>query len=535
MSRDRKGQRGAILVLTAFLLPFIILFTGLAVDAGNAYVHHSKLQNSVDAAALAGGYKYAEKKSQADTKSKVDEYMKINQGESSYSIDNIDYKTGTEKGVTDITVTASEQIPIFFLGPAMKLFHVDITDEEAENWNIKATATVRVKEGGSDTVPDIPDSIFDYAMIGGYTNPVDPNHSYNYLWDSSFNSPIEQAMMLNTDHVTIKGRVHSNGPIYLPVQDSKNGTYPIYVENFSCAADKDADLWLNYKDNYDDHYQKRDGEYGLDKPEGIAVGHQNDDKIPGNSGPNHDMSWRFYARFGTLDHQDYTAQGAHSDIIDISLGRFSTMTKPVLDFIEKCRKMSFADREKNYIYVDTDGDYSSLWSKGHTGPTYQLNSSANNSVYPAVTCGSFKIANQQYYEEQGWDGTKNAMIKKYDIWHNVYKIVIVDGNLDINIPANTSPANASDHAIFISLHGDIHLQNNSPFYGYLYAPQGTVLIDGSQPVYGSVVAQSIRLTSSVAIEYRNFGMNGNSNGGSNNSGGSSGGNTSGNASVTLIK
>lgn len=38
MGRPIHAQRGAILVLTAFLLPFIIAFTGLAVDFGNLYV-----------------------------------------------------------------------------------------------------------------------------------------------------------------------------------------------------------------------------------------------------------------------------------------------------------------------------------------------------------------------------------------------------------------------------------------------------------------------------------------------------------------
>ena len=80
MRGHRGGQQGAILVLTAFLLPFIILFTGFAVDAGNAYVHHSKLQNAVDAAALAGGHKYAENESLNDTKIIVNDYMKLNQG-----------------------------------------------------------------------------------------------------------------------------------------------------------------------------------------------------------------------------------------------------------------------------------------------------------------------------------------------------------------------------------------------------------------------------------------------------------------------
>lgn len=56
MKRHWSGQQGAILVLTAFLLPFIIAFTGMAVDFGSAYVRRSQLQNAADAAALAGAY-----------------------------------------------------------------------------------------------------------------------------------------------------------------------------------------------------------------------------------------------------------------------------------------------------------------------------------------------------------------------------------------------------------------------------------------------------------------------------------------------
>ena len=41
-----RGQQGAILVLTAFLLPFIIAFTGLAVDLGNLYVQPSAEHDS---------------------------------------------------------------------------------------------------------------------------------------------------------------------------------------------------------------------------------------------------------------------------------------------------------------------------------------------------------------------------------------------------------------------------------------------------------------------------------------------------------
>ena len=116
MRGHRGGQQGAILVLTAFLLPFIILFTGFAVDAGNAYVHHSKLQNAVDAAALAGGHKYAENESLNDTKIIVNDYMKLNQGKDTYTIDDITPNKSQEDNsvITDITVDVSEKVPIIF-------------------------------------------------------------------------------------------------------------------------------------------------------------------------------------------------------------------------------------------------------------------------------------------------------------------------------------------------------------------------------------------------------------------------------------
>ena len=52
-------QRGAIIVFTAFLLPLLMACTGLAFDLGNLYIHHTRLQNAADAAALAGAREYA--------------------------------------------------------------------------------------------------------------------------------------------------------------------------------------------------------------------------------------------------------------------------------------------------------------------------------------------------------------------------------------------------------------------------------------------------------------------------------------------
>lgn len=56
--KDAK-EKGAIIVFTALLLPFMMICVGLAFDLGNLYVHKTRLQNAADAAALAGARAYA--------------------------------------------------------------------------------------------------------------------------------------------------------------------------------------------------------------------------------------------------------------------------------------------------------------------------------------------------------------------------------------------------------------------------------------------------------------------------------------------
>ena len=49
-----KKDRGQVLVVFALVLPILILFTGLAIDAGVLYVTKAKLSAAVDAATLTG-------------------------------------------------------------------------------------------------------------------------------------------------------------------------------------------------------------------------------------------------------------------------------------------------------------------------------------------------------------------------------------------------------------------------------------------------------------------------------------------------
>ena len=50
---DLSGQKGFVLVYMAATLSALLLFTGLAVDTGRAYVVKAQLSKAVDGAALA--------------------------------------------------------------------------------------------------------------------------------------------------------------------------------------------------------------------------------------------------------------------------------------------------------------------------------------------------------------------------------------------------------------------------------------------------------------------------------------------------
>ena len=61
-----KQQRGSILIITTLMLPIMLGFLGFAYDFGNLYIHKTRLQNVVDAAALAGGRAYLESQENPD-------------------------------------------------------------------------------------------------------------------------------------------------------------------------------------------------------------------------------------------------------------------------------------------------------------------------------------------------------------------------------------------------------------------------------------------------------------------------------------
>ena len=54
----RCGERGQVFVLTAIIIPLVLLLGTIAVDVGNWWVHRKHLQTLVDAGALAAAPKF---------------------------------------------------------------------------------------------------------------------------------------------------------------------------------------------------------------------------------------------------------------------------------------------------------------------------------------------------------------------------------------------------------------------------------------------------------------------------------------------
>jgi Flp pilus assembly protein TadG len=107
-----RAEKGAIIILTAFLLPLILVAAGFAIDLGNVYIHHSQLQNMADAAALAGASKLGIGTNEA--KNLASAYVAANQTNLTASA-TTNLETPWKNDATKIRVTLAQDVPLYFL------------------------------------------------------------------------------------------------------------------------------------------------------------------------------------------------------------------------------------------------------------------------------------------------------------------------------------------------------------------------------------------------------------------------------------
>lgn len=444
MRGHRRGQQGAILVLTAFLLPFIIAFTGMAVDFGSAYVRRSQLQNAADAAVLAGAYHLDDDK--ADDV--VLQYLKTNLDPhfTNYSyqtgddfpdtFETLNYHTDKQKDELDVTLRSSVEASF------LKLFDINMIP-------VSATAKAKVStEESSDTTDDI----FNYGLVAGKI----PDYNYTYSGVDAA-KPYSSILFDNKD-IYVKGNIATNGRIAID-------NYGVDTLDGKIYASYDVFRSRPYPPRYFDNgniYKK----YSPDVWGTIDWGDVNyDGRI---------ISMESYIVFVDENGKSFTEPTViHGTMQDVSrpdkvnyVQRFDISrdgNKGIDSLIRKYRDMGEADRLANHVYYNDTDDWT---------PYFWIN---NSGEYPGWTTSS-------------------------DRW---YRVIIAKGDINVGSNYPTEPSE-NEYGIIISLNGNINLHNDKTFHGIVYAPKGKVTIDRTGDVFGSIVADNITINSPMRITAKNY-------------------------------
>lgn len=432
-----KNERGAYMVFFAILIPILFGCAGLAVDLGNGFARHARLQKAADAAVLAAAYVY-DKDDVTDLKTVAHTYLEANlyadtAMRDNYKIDKITkrvYGDGTDetKGVL-LSLYVSQNVDTTFMR-ILGLQKIPVSVE----------ATARL-------VPDSPitgdPGVFGFTMVAGYSGPVENS------WDLNKN-----AIYINSDNVYIHGKIHSNGPISIDHNNSGDKR-SVFIEKgaFSSSAKTDLELWSNRRivdwEHEDNTGPKDNGFYNNDTML----------RPPGHQDPG---SWAHFNRFGyddgTSQGQDVLASNTYVDkIINIAMEKDNSSVEKVYQYVEKYRNEfsstgglyrkdeSSCKSGEESIYLDTDGHYDSAGSGR-----------------------GFSVENDKQY-----------------------KIIITDGDITVKSGnCNTSWTNMT----IISLHGNVTVnanEMNDRFKAIIYAPNGCVRYYHKVDFEGSIVAKHI--------------------------------------------
>lgn len=413
-----KNERGAYMVFFAILIPILFACAGLAVDLGNGFARHARLQKAADAAVLAAAYVY-DKDDVTDLKTVAHTYLEANlyadtAMRDNYKIDKITkrvYGDGTDetKGVL-LSLYASQNVDTTFMR-ILGLQKIPVSVE----------ATARL-------VPDSPitgdPGVFGFTMVAEYSGPVVNS------WDLDKN-----AIHIKSDNVYIHGKIHSNGPISID-HNTSGGKRSVFIEKgaFSSSVKTDLELWSN--------------------------------RIIYNPPPEHQDSgsWAHFNRFGyddgTRQGQDVLASNTYVDkMINIAMEKDNSSVEKVYQYVEKYRNEfspngglhrkdeSSCKSGEESIYLDTDGHYTDVHDDF------------------AVSKHGFSVENDKQYKIIITDGDIN--VKQGNCNTSWTNMTIISLHGDVNVYANEMHDRFK--AIIYAPNGDVRYYPKVDFEGSIVA------------------------------------------------------------------
>lgn len=449
------NQNADVLVMLAAGLAAMMFLGAIVIDLGGMYVNKAKLQNAADAAALAGAWyldedddkiydsvrQYVELDMGADASTDAIRRVNANEIPDSTNVINVHMLPSQ----TELTVYLLMQSPTHFL----RYFGINGLPIEVE-----AKAGV---SGGTI----ITDEMFGFAMCAAHNTKSDYNMENP---DSN-----ECSIWFHTDNVDISGNIMTNGKLLFDNATTTTLRGTLYA---------DEDLKSSGK-NFSDKYWEN-GVYTTKMIEPSVWGKygwgSNGKKetftfVDEDGNPFVQESEKTYSQEGwqknaTCTEYDRDDKVIFRDEIDISIEKNDSIKQ----YLQNIKNMSISDRENQHIYYDDN-----------ISRNYNFSSSNDTSHFPALCPHGDTIVSNNDTDIPAWNR-----------W---YKTVVVGNNIQVSFERSPVPSD-DDFAIIVSLNGDIHIPNNVKFNGILYAPNGTIRIDGTAQVSGSIVAQRILLTSS---------------------------------------
>lgn len=239
--KHRKSERGQVLILCAVCLVVLLLFVGLAIDFGLAYVSKASLGKAVDAAALTGAKNLYQGQDQATAIANSSFAMNYNSTrDASAPVVNITYLPEPANGFTLVTVDATARINTSFLGilPSFKTIDVSASAQARRARVIMTlvldTSSSMASDGGStDLPPAVSDFVTyfdDSSNVSDRVGVVTFNSNVTTLYPTQTGDGFKAAIKTDTANMQYTGHTFSDGGLQQAITENTSVTLPGNVQ-----------------------------------------------------------------------------------------------------------------------------------------------------------------------------------------------------------------------------------------------------------------------------------------------------------------
>lgn len=263
-----KNERGAYMVFFAILIPILFGCAGLAVDLGNGFARHARLQKAADAAALAGAATFAMNQETVDSHPKADAqaetYAKVNWGNGRASFPKRP-QAQTVDGVSYYRVLLQESIPttfIKFVGIKEDLFNIEAEavaviptkSNEQSNEQLKFDSLASFSGSMSGTFNNnngTDGQMTQWGWVNGNNNPIASTYDghvvcYNQdFYNANYNKPEFQKFFTKEARNLLRNDAVQKG-LYSPMEKGNESDFTAFCQKTNDAIEKMFSDSANY-------------------------------------------------------------------------------------------------------------------------------------------------------------------------------------------------------------------------------------------------------------------------------------------------